>query len=94
MRTMIIVSLLAGLLACAGCADLVLVQQQNNTPPFGESVRALNDSTKVNPKPADPVPVVGLDGEYAKTVMERYQDGPPERKDQDIPSISMRVIGQ
>ena len=92
MRKMLIVFTVFGLLVCAGCANVLLIQQEESTPAFGESVRSINMASKVNPEPADPVPVVGLDGQYAKTIMERYQDGPPE----DTPSsakISDQIIG-
>lgn len=84
-------TLLAG---AAGCAS-----SQPQQPPlaesFGVSVRTALESQKLDPNPKAPAPVLTLDGEYAKMVMDQYRKGqqPAAAKDGQI-GLGMAKTGQ
>ena len=42
-------------------------------PALGGSVRMALENQKLNPEPTPPVPVEGLDGEYAEGVVSKYR---------------------
>jgi hypothetical protein len=62
---------LIGFLACSGCAA------DEFKEPLGYSVRQAVEAQKLAAVPSSDTPVVGLDGQYAKKVMENYRK-PPE----------------
>lgn len=56
-----------GFLACSGCAA------EEFKEPLGASVRQAVEAQKLAAVPSSDTPVVGLDGQYAKGVMDTYR---------------------
>lgn len=59
-----------GFLACSGCAA------EEFKEPLGASVRQAVEAQKLAAVPSSDTPVVGLDGHYAKGVMDTYRKPP------------------
>lgn len=68
MRTRLLTAIaIIGFLSCAGCAG------DEFKEPLGYSVRQAVTAQKLAAVPSSDTPVVGLDGQYAKNVMENYR---------------------
>ena len=74
MRNILIYIAMVGIMLQAGCGTMF--EAERSTPPFGSSVRMAVAGQTVNPEAGGDAPVVGMDGEYAAAVTDRYRKGP------------------
>lgn len=79
MRNMLIYIALVGIMLQAGCGNMF--DGRRTSPEFGSSVRMAVAGQTVNPEAGGDAPVVGLDGQYASVLADRYQAGPAESDD-------------
>ncbi|WP_449242261.1 hypothetical protein [Desulfovibrio sp.] len=75
-----------GFLACAGCAS------EEFKEPLGASVRQAVAAQKLAAAPAGDAPVVGLDGVYAKGVMDNYHK-PPKSSSETKKTLQLNLGG-
>lgn len=61
---------------------------------YGKSFHAVFDNQKIPPAPGDDTPVVGMDGEKAAIVYDRYQKAKPSEKETAPNSMSGIAKGQ
>ncbi len=90
MRNTFIYIAMALIMAQAGCSG-PLIQHDESTRAFGESARLAVRQQTLNPEAGTDAPVVGLDGRYAASVAEKYNEGPKTKSDKGQ-SVSELII--
>ncbi len=90
MRNVFIYTAIIGIMLQAGCS-VVQIQHEESTIPFGAAARLAVSQQTLNPEAGTDAPVVGLDGVYANTVAEKYQEG-PKTDAKDGQSISETIV--
>lgn len=93
MKTLILITVMTLFLA-AGC-QLAQVKHTPSGAPFGSSVRLAVEQQILNPMPAGTEPVRGMDGKYAQSIIEKYQEGPSSepQKSSSKESIVGVIVG-
>ncbi|EPR44147.1 hypothetical protein dsx2_1891 [Desulfovibrio sp. X2] len=71
MRIILLIPVLLLALSAASCSTLY--PQEPVPAPMGGSVRAAVASQTLDPSPAEPTPVTGLDGQKADAVMKNFR---------------------
>jgi hypothetical protein len=78
MKNLIVYTAILGIMLQAGCSVLQ-VQHEESTVPFGSSTKLAISQQILNPEAGGNAPVVGLDGRYAETISNKYNEGPKNK---------------